>query len=279
MKKSKKLLLFAVTLFTAFLLVSCGNNKKSSSSTGTEEKTVKVGIIGSDERVWDSIKPQLKKKGINIKLVQFTNYDQPDQALNSGDIDLNSYQHIFYLNNWNKAHHADLVPIGNTIIAPLAVYSKKIKSIKDLKKGDEVSIPNDATNQARALQLLESAKLITLKSNVELPTPNDVIKNPKKLKITPLDASQTPRSMNDVAIAIVNNNVALDAKLDPSTAIYTEKITKKSKPWVNIIAAQKKDKNNKTYKEVVKAYQTEAVAKKIKEVYKGSTIAAWNYKF
>ncbi|BDR58543.1 MetQ/NlpA family ABC transporter substrate-binding protein [Xylocopilactobacillus apicola] len=278
MKKYQKLLLLVLTFCAALFLVSCGSSKKSeSSSEGT--KTVKVGIIGSDERVWDAIKPELKKKGIEVKLVQFTTYDQPNQALVSGDIDLNSYQHIFYLNNWNKAHHADLVPIGNTIIAPLAVYSKKIKSIDNLKSGDTISIPNDATNQARALQLLESAKVITLKSGVEIPTPNDVVKNPKKVKITPLDASQTARSLDDVTVAIINNGVALDAKLNPHTAIYTEKITKKSKPWINVLVAQKKDKNNKTYQEVVKAYQTEKVAQKLKEVYQGSSVPAWNYKF
>lgn len=277
MKKSQKLILFIVTVFTALVLVSCGNDKKSSEVK--KEKVVKVGIMGSDERVWDVIKDELKKKDITLKIVQFTNYDQPNQALVSGDVDINAYQHIFYLDNWNEAHHADLVPIGNTIIAPLAVYSKKVTKINDVKNGDEVSIPNDATNQARALELLAEAKLITLKSGVKLPTPNDVVENPKKLKITPLDAQQTARSLNDVTIAVINNGVALDAKLDPKTAIYKEKITKKSKPWINVIATQKKNKDNKTYQEIVKVYQSEKVAKRIEEVYKGSTVPAWNYKF
>ena len=280
MKKFHKLELLIVTAFITFFLVSCGSDRKTSNSNGqSKEKTVKIGIIGSDERVWDVIKEEVKKKGITIKLVQFNTYDQPNQALVSGDVDINAYQHIFYLENWNETHHADIVPIGDTIISPLTVYSKKIKSVNDLKQGDEVSMPNDATNQARALELLASANLIKLKSGVKLPTPNDVQENPKKLKLTPLDASQTPRSLDDVEMAVINGTVALEAKLDTKQAIYVEKVTKKSKPWVNVVATLRKNKDNKTYHEIVKAYQSEKVAKKMKEIYKGASVPAWNYKF
>ena len=280
MKRNQKFLTFIAILFVAIFFVSCSRKTKSNdSSSNKKEETVKIGIIGSDQRIWDFIRPELKKKGIDLKIVQFTSYDQPNQALASGDIDLNSYQHIYYLNNWNKAHHTDLVSIGNTVLAPLMIFSKKVKNIKQIKSGDEIAIPNDPTNQARALQLLEDAKIISLKGNSKLPTPNDIVKNPKKVKITPLDASQTARSLNDVTISIINNGVALDAKLSPKDAIYTEKVTKKSKLWVNIIAVQKKNKDKKIYQEVVKAYQNDRVAKKIKEVYQGSTIPVWNRKF
>lgn len=275
-KKIKLALLGIVTLLTAFLIVGCSSKKNTSAQ---QNKVVKVGIIGSDDRVWKPIVANLKKRGITVKLVEFTDYNQPNTALANGDIDLNSFQHIYFLNNWNKAHHTNIVSIGATIIAPLAVYSKKINNFNKLKSGDTVAIPNDPTNQGRALQLLAAAGLIKLKSGVALPTPNDVSKYIKKIKIQPIDASQTARSLSDVTAAIVNNGVALDAKLDPKKAIYTEKITERSKPWVNVIAAQKKDRNNKVYQKVVKAYQTKEVANKIKKVYKGSTIPAWNYKF
>lgn len=278
MKKNiKKIIvgIFAVAL--ALVVTACGNGSKSSSSSKTT--TVKVGIIGSDDIVWKDIAQRLKKQNINVKLIKFTNYDQPNQALDAGDIDINAYQHIYFLDNWNEAHKTDLTPIGNTVIAPLAVFSHKIKNIKDLKKGDVVTLPNDATNQARALQLLENAGLITLKKGVKFPTPNDVATNKSGIALKPLDASQTARSLDDAQAAIVNNGVALDANLSYDDAIYTEKITKKSKIWVNVIAAQNKDKDNKTFQKIVKAYQTKATAAKIKEVYKGSTIPAWNYKF
>lgn len=279
MKQHRKLLVFLATLFTTVFLVSCANTAKSNSQSSKKEETVKIGIIGSDERIWDFMRPELKKKGINLKIVQFTSYDQPNQALYSGDIDLNSYQHIFYLDNWNKAHHGDLVSIGDTVLAPMTIYSKKIKNISKLKNGDEISIPNDPTNQARALQLLEAAKVISLRSQAKLPSPNDVVKNPKKIKITPLDASQTARSLDDVTVAVINSGVALDAKLPANEAIFTEKITAKSKPWINIIATKKKNKNKKIYQEIVKTYQSDRVAKKIKEVYHGTSVPAWNKKF
>lgn len=277
MKKNlKKIVIGFVAVALALVVTACGNSKTSSAN---KETTVKVGIIGSDDRVWNDIAKRLKKQNINVKLVKFTNYDQPNQALDAGDVDLNAYQHIYFLDNWNDAHNTDLTPIGNTVIAPLAVFSHKIKSIKELKKGDVVTLPNDATNQARALQLLETAGLITLKKGVKFPTPNDVATNKSGIKLKPLDASQTARSLDDATAAIVNNGVALDANLSYDDAIYTEKITKKSEIWVNVIAAQKKDKNNKVYKKIVAAYQNKATAKVIKDTYKGSTIPAWNYKF
>ncbi len=158
------------------------------------------------------------------------------------------------------------------------MYSKKISSLNDLKKGDTVSIPNDPTNEGRALELLETAGFITLK-NTELPTPADIKTNKLDLKVKPLDAAQLPRTLADVDASVINSGIAVDAKLNPEKAIYREKITKKSQPWINIIVARKQDRNNKTYKKIVKAYQTKAVANVIKKTYKSTEVPAWNYKF
>lgn len=272
MKKSvKKILLGLITVVVALIATAC-----SSGSGGNE---VKVGIMGSDTRIWDVIKTNLQKEGINIKLVQFNDYDQPNQALAGGDIDLNAYQHVYFLENWNNARKTNLTAIGNTVIAPLSVYSDKIKSLNDLPNGGTIALPNDVTNQARALQLLESAGVLKLKSDVKLPSPNDVVDNPKNIKLMPLDASQTARSLSEVSVSVVNNTVALDAKLDLNSAIFREPITEKSKPWINVIATKPENKDNETYKKIVAAYQTQEVADKIKEVYQGSTIPAWDYKF
>lgn len=278
-KNIKRIIVGVLALFIAVVATACSGSKSDSKDTSAS-KTIKVGIVGSDDRVWKPLAQELKKQGINIKLVEFNNYDQPNQALESGDVDLNAYQHIYFLDNWNEAHKTNLVSIGNTVIAPLAVFSKKIQKLSELKKGDVVTLPNDATNQARALQLLETAGIITLKKGVKLPTPADVETNKVGINLKPLDASQTARSLDDATAAIINNTVALDAKLSYETdAIYVEKITAKSKIWVNIIAAKKENKDNATYKKIVKAYQTKSNAARIKKVYEGSTIPAWDYKF
>lgn len=269
MKKLRRVLLIVVAAFSLFALVGCGNN--------SNEKTVKVGIMTSDDPIWKPIKKKLAKEGINLKLVEFNDFNQPNQALSQGELDINAFQHIYFLNNWNKTHHTDLVSIGTTVIAPLRVYSPKIKSINDLKDGDKVTIPNDATNEGRALQLLETAGLIQLKK-AALPTVKDITKYNKKITITPLDAAQTAHSLNDATAAVVNNTIAASANLPNKEVIYKEKITKKSKEWLNVIATEKKNKDNATYKKVVKAYQSEANAKNIKKQYKGTTLPAWNLK-
>lgn len=269
MKKLRRILLVVVAAFSLFALVGCGNN--------SSEKTVKIGIMTSDAPIWKPIKKKLKKQNINLKLVEFNDFNQPDQALSQGELDINAFQHIYFLNNWNKTHHTNLVSIGTTVIAPLRVYSTKIKSINDLKAGDKVTVPNDATNEGRALQLLETAGLIKLKKTA-LPTVKDITKYNKKITVTPLDAAQTAHSLNDATAAIVNNTIAASADLPNNEVIYKEKITKKSKQWLNVIATDKKNKDDPTLKKVVKAYQSEANAKNIKKTYKGTTLPAWNLK-
>jgi len=274
--KMKKWFLATLALIVLGIgLAGCG---QSATSKTTTNKVVKLGVVGADNRVWESVGKTLKKEGITLKIVQFSDYNQPNTALVDHDIDLNAFQHQFFLDNWNKTHHADVVSIGRTLIAPLAVYSKKVSSLKDIKKGDSIALPNDPTNEGRALQLLETAGLIKV-ADKALPTTRDVTANPLKLKLKALDAAQTASSLADVDASVINSGVAQDAKLNPKKAIYTEKVTKKSKPWINIIAANKKDKNNATYRKVVKAYQTKATADLIAKLYNDGEVPAWNQKF
>ncbi len=263
------MLLTMVALFGLILLAGCGNRH--------DGNTVRVGINASDSPIWEVVKKKVKKEGINLKIVEFNDYNQPNMALAQGGLEMNAYQHTYFLDAWNKAHHTDLVPIGYSIIEPLAMYSHKVTKVSQIKKGSKITIPNDTSNEARALQLLESAGLIKLK-NKKLPSVKDVTSNPLKLKFVTLDAAQTARSLDDVTAAVVNGNVAADAKFNPKSAVYREKITKKSKPWINIIVADKKEKNNKNYKKVVKAYQSDETAKEIKKVYGGNAVTAWNLK-
>ena len=267
MKQFKRFAWLFLLLIPLLIVAGCG---KSSSN-----KTVKVGIMGSDEKVWKPVKAKLAKEGINIKLVTFTDYNQPNAALTNHEIDLNSFQHTFFMNSWNKAHKTNIVSIGKTVRAPLRLYSKKVKNVADIKKGDQITIPNDSTNEGRALHLLQSAGLIKVNNKVELPTPKNITQNKLNLKITPVDAAQTPRSLSDATAAIVNNEFAAEAKLPDKECIYKEKLNKASIPYINIIATNKADKNNKTYKKIVKAYQSESTKKAIKKYYHGLSVPAW----
>ncbi|WP_371125786.1 MetQ/NlpA family ABC transporter substrate-binding protein [Companilactobacillus kimchii] len=270
----KAIFLLVVATFSLFLLAGCGSN---SSASSTKEKTVKIGITGSDDEVLKAVAKKVKKEGINIKIVEFSDYSQPNTALDQGEIDLNAFQTVIFQNDWNKKHKTHIVSIGSTVIAPMALYSKKIKKVSQIKDGDKIAVANDATNEARGLTLLESAGLIKL-DNAKVPGLKDITENKLNLKITPLDAAQTAKSMDDVTASVVNSGVANDSKLDPKTAVYREKITAKSKPYVNIISANKKDKDNPTYKKIVKAYQSKDIAKVIKKEFHGYEQPAWNYK-
>ncbi|MBS5941657.1 MAG: MetQ/NlpA family ABC transporter substrate-binding protein [Ligilactobacillus salivarius] len=213
------------------------------------KKTVTVGVVGQtnqDEKIWNQVKKTAKEKyGVTVKVKSFTDYNQPNKALQEGEIDLNSFQHKAFLNAWNKANKGTLVPIGNTVIAPIRLYSYKYKNINELPKNATIA---------------------------------DIEKNPKNLTIKELGAEQTARSLNDVDAAVVNNTYAIPAKLGDKQTIYTEPLNKDSEQWINVIVANKKDKDNEAYKAVVKSYQTDAVKKLIHKVYGNSEVTAWNLK-
>ena len=247
------------------------------------KKTVTVGVVGQtnqDEKIWNQVKKTAKEKyGVTVKVKSFTDYKQPNKALLEGEIDLNSFQHKAFLNAWNKANKGTLVPIGNTVIAPIRLYSYKYKNINELPKNATIAVPNDASNESRALYVLKNAGLISFKKGTgKLATIADIEKNPKNLTIKELGAEQTARSLNDVDAAVVNNTYAIPAKLGDKQTIYTEPLNKDSEQWINVIVANKKDKDNEAYKAVVKSYQTDAVKKLIHKAYGNSEVTAWNLK-
>ncbi|MDK6805518.1 MetQ/NlpA family ABC transporter substrate-binding protein [Aerococcus sp. UMB7834] len=259
---------------TALLgLTACGNGQEAKQET----ETVKLGLVGDDTRDWDSVRDRLADEGIKLEYVKFSDYNQPNQALAQGAVDLNAFQHQVFLDKFNEQFGTDLVAIGNTVVAPLAIYSNKIDKIEDLADGAKVAIPNDVTNGGRALILLESAGLIEVDDAAGItPTLNDITKNDKNLQIEEMDASQTPRALGDVDIALVNSGYAVDAGLDPKTdALFTEPVDERSKPYVNIVAARKEDKDNPVYAKVVDSYQTDETKKVIDEKSKGANLAAW----
>lgn len=268
MKKSISLASIAILLIT---LILSGCSGDSASGSG-EKEVVKVGVNGSGVPIWEYMKEKAAKEGIEIEVVEFADYVRPNQALADGDIDLNAFQTISYFDSFVEEHNLDLVPIGSTIIAPMGIYSEKYKSVEDLPKGSKVAVPQEATNLGRALLLLEEAGLIQLKEGFDQSQGLEAIKeNPKNLEFTPVVAAQTPRVLPDVAASIINNGVAVEAGFVPvDDSIYIEGA--ESKPFINIIAAQEKAKDNKTYKKIVELYQEDDVAEHIKKTYKDSLI-------
>lgn len=245
-------------------------------------KTVTVGVVGQTkqgEQIWHQVARTAKQKyGITVVVKNFSDYNQPNKALKTGDIDLNAFQHYAFLDAWKKANHGGVVPIGRTTISPIRLYSKKYKKLADLPDGATIAVPNDATNESRALYVLKNAGLIKLKHGGALATIADISSNPRQLQIKEISAEQTGRVIKSVAAAVVNNDFAGPAGLTDKNALYIEPVNKDSQRWINIIAAKKDRCKNRLYRDVVKAYQTKQVAKLLHKFYGRPTIPAWNLK-
>jgi D-methionine transport system substrate-binding protein len=238
-------------------------------------KTYKVGVTpGTHEQVMEFVKPRLAAAGIEIKIVSFSDYVLPNQAVNDGDLDMNSFQHKPYLDNQNRDRGFKLAAVGTNFIEPMGIYSKKIKSLAELKTGDSVAIPNDPTNGGRALLLLQKQGLIVLAKGAGLTAGvPDIAENPKKLKIVELDAAQLPRSLPDVAAAAINTNYALEADLVPTRdAIVIEAA---DSPYANIFVVREKDKDAPWVKQLIAVYQSEPVRDFILTTFKGAVVPAF----
>lgn len=268
-------------------LSSCGNkeaNKATSNSNSNEnpkeKQTIKIGVVGEYNDVLNEVSKRYEEKtGNKVELVVFSDYNQPNEALESGDIDLNAYQHKKFLEEFNKDHKTNLVSIGNTMLVPLGIYSKKYKSLDDVKEKDEIVIPNDASNGARALFLLQDAGLIKVNGKKgESITIEDIKENPKNLKITEVDAAQTARNLDSAGLAIVNDTFALDSKIatEYPALKFEESKADDSNPYVNVFAAKKERKDDKILNDFVKKYyQTEKTKKDYKKFTGGAWVPAW----
>lgn len=277
MKKLFKLLTIVLTIS---LLAACTGEKKTAGlpeNLGTKDNPVKIGVVGEDTEVWDGVIARLQEQDIYAELVTFTDYNQPNEALLSGDLQLNSFQHQRFLDNFNKEKGSNIVSIGDTVLAPLGLYSSKIKDVSEIKNGDRIAIPDDISNGSRALILLQTAGLIKVNGQAGDDLTKDYItENPLNLEIIALDASQTARSLDDVTAAAINNGMAIDAGYIPTKdAFFLEPVDDNSKPYINIIATKEENKDNEVLKKIAQAYQTDETAKAIDETTKGSSIPAW----
>ena len=286
--KLKKWFGVAAVAVAVLGLAACGAIIKESGNAKDKKVTIKVGtmtIDNDEQQRWDLIQEKLKKDNIELEFTQFTEYPQVNKAVADGELDVNAFQHYYYLNNWNKENNQDLVAIADTYIAPIRLYSgtkdgkNKYTKIDELPDGAEIAVPNDATNESRALNLLQAAGLIKLdKSGNELATIANINENPQKLTIPELDASQTARSLTSVDAAVVNNTFVNEAKLDYKKALYIEPKDENSKQWYNIIAAKKDwEKSDKAdaIKKLIDAYHSDDVKELTKKTSDGLLEPVW----
>ena len=237
---------------------------------------IKIGIIaGPSVQIMEVAKKIAKEKyNLDIEPVVFTDYIMPNEAVNSGDVDMNIFQTISFLNQSIFKRHYKLASIGNTFIYPMGIFSKKIKNLSDLKENASIAIPNDSSNEGRALFLLSHAGLIKLKpGSGEFSQLNDIVDNPKKLKITTLDANQLPRIVPDVDAVVLNNDFVEHAGFKPAEALIHEDPSS-AQPYINVVVVQSKNKDKKEYKEVVDIMHSKEVFDKNLELYPGA-VKAW----
>ncbi|MBS4914065.1 MAG: MetQ/NlpA family ABC transporter substrate-binding protein [Veillonella sp.] len=268
----------AVVLGSALLLAGCGSDNASAGAGGKDKVVLTVGASPVPHaEILEQVKPVLEKEGIELKITQFTDYVTPNTALAEKELDANFFQHVPYLEKFTAEHNLKLASAGKVHIEPMGIYSKTITN-KDLKSalpnGSKVAVPNDPSNGGRALLLLQKAGLITLKDpNNIYATKADIVNNPLNLEIVELEAAQLPRSLDDVAIAVINTNFALEAGLNPvNDALVLED---KDSPYANIVAVRAGDENRPEIQKLIKALQSPEVKKFIEDKYKGAILPAF----
>lgn len=272
----KKLL--GVALVSALALTGCKDEKAQSVSPDKAEKQapLKVGVMTGPEAQMTEVAVKIAKEkyGLDVELVQFTEYTQPNAALHSKDLDANAFQTAPYLEQEVKDRGYKLAIIGNTLVWPIAAYSKKIKNISELKDGATVAIPNNASNTARALLLLQAHGLLKLKDPKNVfATENDIIENPKNIKIVQADTSLLTRMLDDVELAVINNTYAGQAGLSPDKdGIIVES---KDSPYVNLVVSREDNKDDPRLQTFVKSFQTEEVFREALKLFNGGVVKGW----
>lgn len=259
----KRKLFGLILISILFILAACGN---------ADSDVVKVGTSTAEVPTWNLVKELAAEEGIEIEVLKFDDYVQPNLALDSGEIDINAFQTVVYFDNFKEERDLDLSAIGTTSIWPMGIYSNELQDVSELQEGDQVVIPKDPTNLGRALLLLEKAELITLKEGFDgTGGVENVVDNPKNLEITPVDAAQAARGLEDAAIAVINSDNAIKAGLNPTTdSIFRE--DENNKAYINIIAAQTERKDDETLNKIVDIFHSDEVTSFIEEEFKGAAI-------
>jgi D-methionine transport system substrate-binding protein len=256
-----------------------GGGESSAGATATADAdnrvTVRVGVTDKAQEYWTTFTDLAADEGIDVELVNFTDYTQPNPILSSGDLELNQFQHLLYLANYNVNSDDDLQPIGSTAIYQLGLYTTKgYASPEDVPEGAEIAIPNDVVNQARALLVLQSAGLISLVDGGNaFSTPAEVDEAASKVKVVPVDANQTAVQLQSLDGAIINNNFATDAGIDPTTAIYSDlEDTDTARPYLNLWVARAEDADNPVFQQLIDIYHSPEVTDQLVEENGGTAV-------
>ncbi|AKA67383.1 MetQ/NlpA family ABC transporter substrate-binding protein [Clostridium scatologenes] len=277
MKKRQFSLLISV-LLTVGLFAGCGQSGKTTetaNNSNSKEITIKVGAAATPHaEILKHVQPQLKKEGINLEIITLDDEDQLNPALQENQIDANYFQHVPYLNSVAKEKGYDFTVAGKVHVEPIGFYSSKLKSKDEIKNGANIAIPNNPSNEYRALVLLQAQGLIKLKDGIAnySATPKDIVDNPKNLKFTEVDSAQLPRVLQDVDGAVINTNIALEAKIDPKSALFRED---SNSPYANVIVVRKGDENKEEIKKLVQVLNSDDVKKFIQEKYGVAVVPAF----
>lgn len=268
----KKIFRGLVVFSLAILLTSCGGKDDKKASD-----TLKLGVVGERNVEYeDAIKRYEEDTGKHIELVRFSDYNQPNDALKDGDIDLSSFATYIFIEDYNKNQNAGFTYLADSIISPMGVYSSKLKNVDELKEGSKVAIPVETSNNSRALYILEAAGVIKIKKDAgDFITVDDIEENPKNLEFIELPADQVSRALEDVDIALINSDMAMEAGLIPTEdSIFLEDPeNERSKNFINVIAVKEENKDNEDIKNFIENYYlTDQTKKIIEEEYKGSVI-------
>lgn len=274
MKRLKKGFLGLTLALGLLVTTACGTDATSDAKAS---EPIKIGVVGEVNEVWDFVKEKLAADGVEIELVKFTDYATPNVALAEGELDLNSFQTKIFMDSFNEDHGENLVAIADTVIAPLGIYSSTIKDVSEIKENDVIAIPNDVSNEGRALLLLQTAGLIEVDpAKKQIPVVEDITSNPLNLTFETLDSSQTARALEDVTASVINSGMAVDAGFIPTEdAVFLEPVTESSDPYYNAIVSREEDKDNEVFQKIIEAYQAEDTKEVIAETSKGSSIPVW----
>ena len=284
----KKKVFLAATLLGLSLLTACGSQKKAESSASgdssaagssaaeaTGDKVITVGASPSPHaEILEAAKDALKAEGYELKVLEYTDYVQPNLALESKSLDANYFQHLPYLENFNKERGTKLVSVAAIHYEPFGIYAGKSKDLKSLPDGAKIAVPNDVTNEARALLLLADQGLITLKDNTDInATKQDIVENPHNIEIVEVEAAQVPRSLQDVDFGVVNGNFAIASGLKVADALATEAADSvAAKTYANIVVVREGDENSEKTQALVKALTTAEIKQFIANKYQGAVV-------
>ncbi|OIR40255.1 MetQ/NlpA family ABC transporter substrate-binding protein [Corynebacterium sp. NML130628] len=278
MRLNRVIATIAASALAATGLVACSDNsaeKSTDAAGGSEDTVVKIGTTDADQKAWSVFEDLAADNGITLDIVQFSDYAPVNEALAQGEIDLNKFQHILYLATYNEASGNDLKVLSTTEIYPLALFWKDHDSLDGIE-GTEVAIPNDDSNQGRAINVLVQANLVTLKDSADAlaPAPADIDEAASKVKVVPVDASQTTSAYKEGRPAIINNSWLERAGIEPKQAIFQDDpASEQGEPYINVFAARAEDLDNPTYNRLAELWNSPEVAAAVQEDSRGTAVA------